>query len=176
MFTISSLAILVEILCLVIHLLCVSSVSVSLSLCLLLTCLTCLYLLLLDIFFTRVFELAFRYYEMKMTLEDTEVMEEITYVNHKTGERYRQVLRGGSASKHEAVSAEQLTSSSQVFLKNLNLKNLKFFENILNFIKGAEYLSGNYKIFSENALNNSTSDHSSDSLFNQVSAMSLFRL
>lgn len=54
-----------------------------------------------------------RYYEMRMTLEDTEVMEEITYINHKTGERIRQVLRGGSAAKHEALTTEQLTSSSQ---------------------------------------------------------------
>lgn len=54
-----------------------------------------------------------RYYEMRMTLEDTEVMEEITYTNHKTGERIRQVLRGGSAAKHEALTTEQLTSSSQ---------------------------------------------------------------
>lgn len=50
---------------------------------------------------------------MRMTLEDTEVMEEITYINHKTGERIRQVLRGGSAAKHEALATEELTSSSQ---------------------------------------------------------------
>ena len=47
-----------------------------------------------------------------MTLEDYEVMEEITYVN-KTGETVRQVLRGGSNARHQALGAEQLTSSSQ---------------------------------------------------------------
>ena len=49
-----------------------------------------------------------------MTLEDTEVTEEITYVNDpKTPRREKAVLRGGSGARHEPIAAEQLTTSSQ---------------------------------------------------------------
>src|SRR6218665_281053 len=49
---------------------------------------------------------------MKMTLDETEILEEITYISAKTGERIRVVLPGGSGAKHEALLAEELTSSS----------------------------------------------------------------
>jgi hypothetical protein len=70
----------------------------------------------------------FKYYELKMTLEDVEVTEEITY--HPPTDRHRQrhtshrrsnddhagstaaVLPGGAMARHEAVAAEQLTTSS----------------------------------------------------------------
>lgn len=49
---------------------------------------------------------------MKMTLDETEILEEITYISAKTGERIRVVLPGGTGAKHEALSQEQLTSTS----------------------------------------------------------------
>ena len=72
-----------------------------------------------------------RYYELKMTLEETETTEEITHVpeRRRTSSRLRSssssgetteplmtpqsdILPGGFAAKHEAVATEQLTTSS----------------------------------------------------------------
>ena len=50
-----------------------------------------------------------RYYEMKMTLEEIETHDEITYVNAETGETYTSECR----QKRQSVSSEELTSTTQ---------------------------------------------------------------
>lgn len=48
-----------------------------------------------------------------MTLDDTDILEEITYRSGRTGEGFRVAKPGGTSAKHETVSAEELTSSLQ---------------------------------------------------------------
>lgn len=52
----------------------------------------------------------FKYYEVRMTLEDIETCEEITYINPDTGEMY---TTSSIRMKRESVKAEELTSETQ---------------------------------------------------------------
>lgn len=59
-----------------------------------------------------------------MTFDEIEILEEITYISSQTGDRFCVVLPGGTSAKHEALSAEEMTSSVQEEKKHFVIRSV----------------------------------------------------